>query len=40
MATSVAAEGTGVDLSATISSSGENTVLSVSEGIASGKPEA
>lgn len=40
MATSVTAEGTGVDLSATISSSGENTVLSVSQGIASGKPEA
>ena len=40
MVTNVAAEDTGVDLSASITSSGENTILTVSDGIALGKPTA
>ena len=40
MVANVTAEDTGIDLSASITSSGENTVLTVSDGIALGKPTA
>ena len=40
MVANVTAEDTGIDLSASIASSGENTVLTVSDGIALGKPTA
>ena len=40
LATSISAEETGVDLSASITSSGENIVLTVSDGVALGKPTA